>query len=72
MNGNWNYGYDDLNRLCWSNQGGPPIGPVCPTAIYPNGNNSTGTQAYVYEFDRYGNRWQQALTNLTPRPSVLI
>ncbi len=54
-NGNWNYAYDRLNRLCASNDGGAsPLG--CGS------NNTTGALAYNYVYDRYGNRTQANLT----------
>ena len=55
VNGNWNYAYDDFNRLCASNQGGQ-------TSLSCSSSNNTGTQAYKYVFDRFGNRWQQNVT----------
>jgi RHS repeat-associated protein len=51
VNLNWNYSYDQLNRLVCSN-------------ITSNQNGScafppTGTPTYTYAYDRFGNRWQQ-------------
>jgi RHS repeat-associated protein len=55
VNGNWNYAYDGFNRLCASNQGGQ-------TSVTCTSANNTGQQAYTYGYDRFGNRWSQALT----------
>jgi RHS repeat-associated protein len=49
VNGNWNYQYDQLNRLVCSN-------------LVSNGtcsSPSNGTPTYAYIYDRFGNRWQQ-------------
>lgn len=48
-NGNWNYSYDQFNRL------------VCAD-LASNGTCTTpptGTPTYTYVYDRFGNRWQQ-------------
>jgi RHS repeat-associated protein len=48
-NGNWNYSYDQFNRLVCSN-------------LATNGNcasPTSGKPTYSYVYDRYGNRWQQ-------------
>jgi RHS repeat-associated protein len=48
-NGNWNYQYDQFNRLVCSN-------------LVSNGSCSSpsnGTPTYTYIYDRFGNRWQQ-------------
>lgn len=44
INGSWVYSYDDFNRLSTSCEG------TCPTSP---------TQSYTYNYDQYGNRWQQ-------------
>jgi hypothetical protein len=54
VNGTWNLAYDQFNRLCLSNQGGYSY-----TWIWCGTNNTSGTQAYLYQYDRYGNRWNQ-------------
>ena len=49
VNGNWNYSYDQFNRLVCSN-------------LVTNGTCSSptnGTPTYSYVYDRFGNRWQQ-------------
>ena len=49
VNGNWNYSYDQFNRLVCSN-------------LASNGTCSAptnGTPTYSYVYDRFGNRWQQ-------------
>jgi YD repeat-containing protein len=49
VNGNWNYQYDQFNRLTCSN-------------LTSNGtcaSPTNGTQTYSYAYDRFGNRWQQ-------------
>jgi RHS repeat-associated protein len=48
-NGNWNYSYDQFNRLVCSN-------------LATNGtcaSPTSGTPTYSYVYDRFGNRWQQ-------------
>lgn len=55
VNGNWNYGYDDFNRLCASNKGGQQ-------SLTCTSTNNTGQQAFEYVYDRFGNRWQQNVT----------
>jgi RHS repeat-associated protein len=49
-NGNWQYLYDDLNRLVCAGI------PVCP---YYQHNQSEG---FTYDYDQFGNRWHQILT----------
>jgi RHS repeat-associated protein len=60
INGTWsNYSYDDFNRL---------ISSTCSAAC-PQGAPSV---AFSYTYDRYGNRWQQTLTEgegSWPQPS---
>ena len=49
VNGNWNYRYDEFNRLACSN-------------LASNGtcaSPTSGTPTYAYVYDRFGNRWQQ-------------
>ncbi len=46
MNGNWTYTYDDMNRLT---QG------VCTA-------NCPAAQGMTYAYDRFGNRWSEAVT----------
>ena len=49
INGNWNYKYDQFNRLVCSN-------------LVTNGtcaSPTNGTPTYSYVYDRFGNRWQQ-------------
>ncbi len=58
FNGAWSYAYDDFNRVATSS---------C-TATCPDG---TSTQAFVYQYDRYGNRWNQTLTaGSGPQPQL--
>jgi len=72
VNGNWNYAGvyperfrgDDFNRLCASNRGGQ-------SSLSCSSSNNTGTQAYKYVFDRFGNRWQQNVTAGTGNMSSL-
>jgi RHS repeat-associated protein len=48
-NGNWNYSYDQFNRLVCAN-------------VASNGTCATppaGSPTYTYVYDRFGNRWQQ-------------
>ena len=47
VNGNWNYSYDQFNRLVCSNL---VSNGTCP---------ASGTPTYSYVYDRFGNRWQQ-------------
>ena len=47
VNGNWNYSYDQFNRLVCANLAS---NGTCPTS---------GTPTYSYVYDRFGNRWQQ-------------
>jgi RHS repeat-associated protein len=60
INGTWSsYTYDDFNRL---------ISSTCSAAC-PQGTSSV---AFSYTYDRYGNRWQQTLTEGAgswPQPS---
>jgi RHS repeat-associated protein len=49
INGNWAFAYDEFNRLSTS---------TC-TLKCPGGGNS---EAYNYNYDQYGNRWQQNRT----------
>jgi RHS repeat-associated protein len=49
FNGTWSYTYDDFNRVSTSS---------C-TATCPNGQSA---QAFTYQYDRYGNRWNQTAT----------
>lgn len=44
--GNWSYGYDDLNRLVTANATAGPVGGM----------------SLSWDYDRYGNRWDQNLT----------
>ena len=44
---NWNYGYDDFNRLASTTQSGAPVGT---------------NETYTYDYDRYGNRWHSTQT----------
>jgi len=46
-NGNWNYSYDQFNRL------------VCATTSGTCATPPAGTPSYTYVYDRFGNRWQQ-------------
>jgi RHS repeat-associated protein len=49
INGNWVYAYDGFNRLTCSN-------------LSSNGScasPTSGTPTFTYNYDRYGNRWQQ-------------
>jgi len=49
VNGNWNYRYDEFNRLTCSN-------------LASNGTcaaPTNGTPSYTYDYDRFGNRWHQ-------------
>jgi RHS repeat-associated protein len=48
-NGNWQYTYDDLNRLTCAGI------PVCPY-------NSSQTEGFAYSYDQFGNRWHAQLT----------
>jgi RHS repeat-associated protein len=48
-NGNWQYLYDDLNRLVCAGI------PVCP-------HDQTQTEGFTYDYDQFGNRWHQNLT----------
>jgi YD repeat-containing protein len=48
-NGNWNYSYDQFNRLVCANLA---TNGTCATP-------PTGTPTYTYVYDRFGNRWQQ-------------
>ena len=61
---NWNCRYDDFNRLCASNQAGQ-------SSLSCSSSNNTGTQAYLYVYDRFGNRWQQNVTAGTGNMSSL-
>jgi RHS repeat-associated protein len=49
VNGNWNYSYDQFNRLVCANVAS---NGTCTTP-------PTGTPTYTYVYDRFGNRWQQ-------------
>ena len=49
VNGNWNYSYDQFNRLVCANLAS---NGTCATP-------PTGTPTYTYVYDRFGNRWQQ-------------
>ena len=55
INGTWTYQYDDMNRLISATQaaGADPLG------------SSGGTVSWTY--DRFGNRWSQAVTGQTPQ-----
>ena len=46
VNGNWNYSYDQFNRLVCAN-------------LASNGSCPSATPTYSYVYDRFGNRWQQ-------------
>jgi RHS repeat-associated protein len=48
VNGNWTYGYDAFNRLTCSNLNNGTC--ASPTS---------GQVTYTYNYDRFGNRWQQ-------------
>ena len=48
-NGNWNYSYDQFNRLVCVNLAANGTCTMPPT----------GTPSYTYVYDRFGNRWQQ-------------
>jgi RHS repeat-associated protein len=50
VNGTWSYSYDGFNRLTASN---------CTT----NCPDGPSMQGFSYGYDRYGNRWSQAVTN---------
>ena len=47
VNGNWNYSYDQFNRL------------VCANLVSNGACPTSGTPTYSYVYDRFGNRWQQ-------------
>jgi RHS repeat-associated protein len=47
FNGNWAYGYDDLNRM---------------TSANVTGQTHFGSIDFTYAYDRFGNRWQQNVT----------
>jgi len=49
VNGNWNYSYDQFNRLVCAS-----LSSNTACAMPP-----TGTPTYTYVYDRFGNRWQQ-------------
>jgi len=49
VNGNWNYSYDQFNRLVCANLAS---NGTCATP-------PTGTPTYSYVYDSFGNRWQQ-------------
>jgi RHS repeat-associated protein len=58
FNGTWAYAYDDFNRISTSS---------C-TATCPDGQS---TQAFTYQYDRYGNRWNQTVTaGSGPQPQL--
>jgi RHS repeat-associated protein len=48
-NGDWNYSYDQFNRLVCTNLAS---NSTCTTP-------PTGAPTYTYVYDRFGNRWQQ-------------
>jgi RHS repeat-associated protein len=50
VNENWNYSYDEFNRLTCSNIA---INGTCAST-------SSGIPTYKYTYDRFGNRWNQA------------
>jgi RHS repeat-associated protein len=58
FNGTWAYTYDDFNRVSASS---------C-TLKCPDGQS---TQAFTYQYDRYGNRWNQTVTaGSGPQPQL--
>jgi RHS repeat-associated protein len=58
VNGTWAYTYDDFNRVGTSN---------CTATCL----NTQSAQAFTYQYDRYGNRWNQTVTTGTgPQPQL--